>query len=247
MKIVVTKNYDEMSLFSAKQIMEVIKDKPDASLGLATGGTPIGMYQQLIHLHENGLDFSKVKTFNLDEYVGISQQHPESYHKFMYDQLFNHINISPDNVHIPRGDCSDMHEQCELYEKEIQLAGGIDIQVLGIGSNGHIGFNEPGSNPEERTRVVQLAESTIKANARFFGSEELVPRLAISMGIQTILKQCKKIILLASGEEKADAVRAMIEGEVTPELPASFLKLHPDVTIVVDQQAAKKLIVSQAS
>ncbi|WP_160725229.1 glucosamine-6-phosphate deaminase [Bacillus sp. USDA818B3_A] len=248
MKIIVTKDYDELSRISANKFMEAIKRKPDASLGLATGSSPIGLYKELIHLHKkSGLDFSKVKTFNLDEYVGISQDHPESYHRFMFEQLFNHINISPENVHIPRGDQPDIHEQCDLYEKEIQKAGGIDIQVLGIGSNGHIGFNEPGSSPEERTRVVQLADSTIKANARFFGSEELVPRLAISMGIQTILTQSKQIILLASGHEKADAVQAMVEGKITPELPASYLQSHPDVTVIVDQQAAKKLKVTQAS
>jgi glucosamine-6-phosphate deaminase len=242
MEILVVDDYKELSQVSANIIKELITKKHHAVLGLATGSTPIGMYQELIHYHKNeALDFSSVKTFNLDEYVGMSPEHPQSYNKFMYDELFNHINILRSNIHIPCGDVPDLEGECLRYEHKIADAGGIDIQVLGIGSNGHIGFNEPGSNPKDRTRVVRLAKSTIKANARFFGKEELVPRLAISMGIQTILDQSKKIMLLASGEGKSDAVCQMIKGGISDKVPASLLQLHNNVTVIADAQAAKKL------
>ncbi|KIY23802.1 glucosamine-6-phosphate deaminase [Mesobacillus subterraneus] len=242
MEMIVAKNYEELSQISAQMIAEFIQKKQDAVLGLATGSTPVGMYKKLIGYHnKEGLDFSKIITFNLDEYVGISPNHPQSYHKFMKETFFSHINISTSNIHIPRGDQPQIEKQCESYEQAIKDAGGIDIQVLGIGSNGHIGFNEPGSSPEEKTRVVQLTESTIQANARFFGDEALVPRLAISMGIKTILESSKKIILLASGEEKANAVQGMIEGEISTQLPASLLQLHKNVIVIADQPAAKNL------
>lgn len=242
MEIIVVDHYEDLSNVSAQMIVELIQKKHNAVLGLATGSTPVGMYKELARKYkEEGLDFSKVVTFNLDEYVGISSNHPQSYQKFMYNELFNHINISSDNVHIPKGDHHDFVYECKHYEEKICQEGGIDIQVLGIGSNGHIGFNEPGSNPEERTRVVGLTESTIKANARFFGEEELVPRLAVSMGIKTILEFSKRIILLASGEAKADAVAQMVKGEITPQCPASFLQLHKNVTVIADAQAAYKL------
>jgi glucosamine-6-phosphate deaminase len=247
LKIIIANNYEDLSRISAQKIAELIQKKPDAVLGLATGSTPVGMYKELIRHHkEEGLDFSKVKTFNLDEYIGISPEHPNSYHKFMYDQFFNHINISSNNVHIPPGDQPEIEKQCKRYESEIQRAGNIDIQVLGIGANGHIGFNEPGSSMDEKTRVVQLADSTIKANARFFGEEALVPRLAISMGIKTILDSSKEIILLASGTEKAKSVQEMIEGNITTQLPASFLQLHKNVTVIVDTLAAERLKISKA-
>jgi glucosamine-6-phosphate deaminase len=247
MKIIIANDYEDLSRISAQKIADLIKKKQDAVLGLATGSTPVGMYKELIRHHkEKGLDFSQVRTFNLDEYIGISPTHPNSYHKFMFDQFFNHINIHPHNVHIPPGDQPEMEKQCLEYEREIQKAGNIDIQVLGIGANGHIGFNEPGSSPDEKTRVVQLADSTIKANARFFGQEALVPRLAISMGIKTIIDLSKEIILLASGSEKAKAVQEMIEGKITTELPASFLQLHKNVTVIVDVKAAARLKISKA-
>lgn len=242
MEIIVVDHYQELSQVSSQIIKELIQNKPRVVLGLATGSTPAGMYQELIHYHQKeGLDFSNVVTFNLDEYVAISPKHPQSYHKFMYDNLFDHVNIHPKNIHISQGDQADLEDECKIYEQKIRQAGGIDIQVLGIGSNGHIGFNEPGSNPEDRTRVVKLAESTIQSNARFFGSEELVPRLAISMGIKTILEFSKHIILLASGKEKAEAVYRMIQGKITSQLPASLLQSHQNVTVIADNKAAEKI------
>lgn len=169
MRVIVAKDYEKISKLGSQMIVELIQKKNNAVLGLATGSTPIGMYKELIRIaKEDMIDFSKVRTFNLDEYVSVSPTHPQSYNHFMYSEFFNHINISPDNVHIPKGDNPDLEDECRQYEQKIKMAGGIDIQVLGIGSNGHIGFNEPGSNPQDRTRVVKLAESTIQDNKRFF-------------------------------------------------------------------------------
>ncbi|MEC1670988.1 glucosamine-6-phosphate deaminase [Bacillus mojavensis] len=243
MKIIVADHYEDLCKLSAFIIKECVQAKKDAVLGLATGSTPVGLYKQLISDYQAGeIDFTKVITFNLDEYVGLSPSHPQSYNKFMHEHLFEHINVQPDHIHIPQGDNPQLEAECKVYEELIRQAGGIDVQILGIGSNGHIGFNEPGSDFEERTRIVRLSESTIQANARFFGGDPvLVPRLAVSMGIKTIMEFSKHIVLLANGEEKADAIQKMAEGPVTPEIPASILQQHNHVTVIADPKAAQKL------
>ncbi|MEC1635153.1 glucosamine-6-phosphate deaminase [Bacillus mojavensis] len=243
MKIIVADHYEDLCKLSAVIIKECVQAKKDAVLGLATGSTPVGLYKQLISDYQAGvIDFSKVITFNLDEYAGLSPSHPQSYNNFMHEHLFQHINVQPDHIHIPQGDNPQLEAECKVYEELIRQAGGIDVQILGIGSNGHIGFNEPGSDFEERTRIVRLSESTVQANARFFGGDPvLVPRLAISMGIKTIMEFSKHIVLLANGEEKADAIQKMAEGPVTPEVPASILQQHNHVTVIADPKAAQKL------
>ncbi|MGM0714031.1 glucosamine-6-phosphate deaminase [Brevibacillus parabrevis] len=244
MKLVIVKDYQEMSRKAAELLASEVKQHPQTVLGLATGGTPVGMYRELIKLHEDeGIDFSQAQSFNLDEYVGLSSAHPQSYRAYMQENLFRHINLPADKTHVPTGDAADLDKECARYEEAIREAGGIDIQVLGIGNNGHIGFNEPGSSAESTTRVVQLTESTIEANARYFASVEEVPTQAVSMGIKTILG-AKKVVLLASGEAKAQAVRLMVEGEPTADVPASLLQLHPDVTVIVDEAAASQLTVA---
>jgi glucosamine-6-phosphate deaminase len=241
MKLLIAENYEALSKAAARIVAQVVEAKPTAVLGLATGSTPVGMYEELARMHrEAGVDFSRVTTFNLDEYVGLPPHHPQSYRTFMQEHFFRHVNIPLEQTNIPRGDAPDLQAECRRYEEAIAAAGGIDIQVLGIGSNGHIGFNEPGSDAETTTRVVKLAKSTIEANARFFDSIDEVPTKAVSMGIKTILA-AKRIILLASGEAKAEAVRRMLEGEMTHDVPASLLQLHPDVTVIVDKEAAALL------
>ncbi|NNV03029.1 glucosamine-6-phosphate deaminase [Brevibacillus sp. MCWH] len=241
MKLLIAENYESLSKAAAHIVAQVVTAKPTAVLGLATGSTPIGMYRELARLHrEEGVDFSRVTTFNLDEYVGLPPHHPQSYHTFMQEHFFRHVNIPLEQTNIPRGDAPDLQAECRRYEAAIAAAGGIDLQVLGIGGNGHIGFNEPGSDAETTTRIVELAQSTIKANARFFESIDEVPTKAVSMGIKTILA-AKRIMLLASGEAKADAVRRMLEGEKTPDVPASLLQLHSDVTVIADKEAAALL------
>jgi len=241
MKLVIAKDYDGMSKQAARLIADEVTRRPSAVLGLATGGTPVGMYRELIALHQKeGIDFSRAASFNLDEYVGLSGHHPQSYRTYMHENLFAHINLPADKTNIPRGDAADLAGECKRYEQAIAEAGGIDVQVLGIGNNGHIGFNEPGSANDTTTRVVQLTDSTIEANARYFQAIEEVPTQAVSMGIQTILG-AKKIILLASGKAKAEAVQRMLEGESSPDVPASLLQQHPDVTVIVDEAAASLL------
>lgn len=241
MKLLIVEDYELLSKQAARLVADEVKTNPNVVLGLATGGTPIGMYRELIQLHrEEGIDFSRAVSFNLDEYAGLPAAHEQSYHAYMQENLFKHINIPSEHTHVPRGDSEELEAECARYEAAIIEAGGIDIQVLGIGNNGHIGFNEPGSTADTRTRVVQLDESTIQANARYFDSIDDVPTQAVSMGIQTILG-AKRILLLASGEAKAEAVRHMFEEKMTPDVPASLLQLHPDVTIIVDWAAAKRL------
>lgn len=241
MRVIIVKDYDEMSRRAAKIIAEQIRMKPDSVLGFATGSTPLGTYKELIRMHrEEGLDFSRVVTFNLDEYYGLDHNHPQSYHYFMFENLFNHININPSNVHIPDGLAKDVKAFCKKYEEEIRKAGGIGLQLLGIGRDGHIAFNEPGSSLMGRTTLVALAEETIKDNARFFESEAEVPRLAITMGCGTIM-EARKIILLANGEGKAEAIAATVEGPITAQITASILQMHPDVAVIVDEAAASKL------
>lgn len=240
MNIVVVANYDSMSAEVAKLLYAQITRKPTSVLGLATGSTPLGVYKLLVEYHARGTDFSRLTTFNLDEYVGLAPDHPQSYNYYMKENLFSKVNLKPENTHVPNGLAPDLEAECQRYEELIKKAGGIDLQILGIGTNGHIGFNEPGTDFGAITHVVDLDESTIRDNSRFFASIDEVPTRAISMGIKTIM-QAKEIILMASGGSKADAVYAAVHGPVTPDVPASVLQLHPSVTLVVDQAAASKL------
>jgi len=241
MEVLIFETYEDMSKYAARMIAERIKAKPNLVLGLATGSTPVGTYQELIRLHkEEGLDFSQVVTFNLDEYLGLPGDHEQSYRYFMDTNLFNHININKANTHVPDGTAEDPEAFCRQYEEAIKAAGGIDFQVLGIGANGHIAFNEPGSPRDSRTRVVDLDEQTIKDNSRFFASIDEVPRKAISMGMATIL-EAKEIVLLANKANKADAIAKAVEGPVTEQVPASLLQEHPKTTFLVEKEAASKL------
>ncbi len=238
MKVVVVKNYNEISFQAAQLITDQIINKKNSVLGLATGSTPIGMYKELIRRHrEEGLDFSKVVTFNLDEYYGLSPEHPQSYHFFMWNILFKHINLKKENIHLLNGITENIAKECKQYEDLIQKSGGIDLQILGIGDNGHIGFNEPDISLDTRTHLVNLTAKTIRANSRFFNNAQEVPKQAITMGIGTIM-QAKKIILLANGKRKARVVERTINGPITTKVPATVLQLHNDVTIIVDQEAA---------
>ena len=241
MEVILTKTYDDMSKAAAQEIARQIRKKPNSVIGLATGSTPLGTYKELIRLHKDeGLDFSKVITFNLDEYLGLSPTHKESYNFFMWDNLFKHVNINPENVHVPQGLVEDAEEFCHWYEDEIKKAGGIDLQLLGIGSDGHIGFNEPGSSFGSRTRVKTLDEQTIKDNARFFDSIDEVPHFAITMGVGTIL-EARKIVLVASGDNKAPVCAQFIEGPITSQVTASALQLHPQAIVILDEKASVQL------
>ncbi|MCG8498908.1 MAG: glucosamine-6-phosphate deaminase [Firmicutes bacterium] len=242
MKKMICKNYDALSYLAANIIAEQIKNKPDTVLGLATGSTPMGTYKELVRRNKKGaVDFSGVTTFNLDEYYKISGDNPQSYHYFMYRNLFDHININRNNIHIPDGNTASVEQECERYDRLIRDAGGIDLQVLGIGSNGHIGFNEPASELITKTHLTALTENTIQDNARFFNHADEVPVHAITMGLGTILK-AKRIILLISGKNKAEIFKKAFEGKITTNLPASLLQLHPDTTVIVDEEAAFKLV-----
>ncbi len=241
MEVIICPTYEEMSARSAQEVARLLNTKPDAVLGLATGSTPLGLYKELVRLHkEEGLDFSQVTTFNLDEYVGLRDDHPQSYHYFMKENLLKHINVPPQNVHIPSGTTRNHIAFCAWYEDRIKECDGIDLQVLGVGGDGHIAFNEPGSSLGSRTRIKTLAEQTIEDNARFFGEDEEVPIYAITMGVGTIL-EARKLMLLANGENKAEAVANAIEGPVTSMITASALQLHPDSVIYLDEGAAGKL------
>ncbi len=241
MKIIITKNYEELSKVAANEMADVVKSNPSAVLGLATGGSPIGMYKELIRMNEAGeIDFSKVTTVNLDEYVGLSGEHSQSYRYFMNDNLFNHINIDKNNTYVPNGLAEDVEAECKNYDNKIAELGGTDIQLLGIGNNGHIAFNEPDENLVSGTHLTSLTQDTIEANARFFDSIDEVPKTALTMGLGGIMKS-KKIIVIASGESKAEAVKAMVSGKISTNMPASMLQMHRDVTIVIDEAAAKLL------
>ncbi|NOX57209.1 MAG: glucosamine-6-phosphate deaminase [Planctomycetes bacterium] len=241
MEVNICKSYEELSKKAAQLVADVINQKPNAVLGLATGSSPVGLYKELIRMHkEEGLDFSQVVTFNLDEYVGLPADHPQSYHYFMEENLFKDINVPKENIHIPSGTTKNYKAFCEWYEQRIKECGGIDIQILGIGSDGHIAFNEPGSSLSSRTRLKTLARQTIEDNARFFDKVEDVPIYAITMGVGTIL-EARRLVLVANGEKKADAVAKMIEGPVTSMITASALQLHPDAHVFIDEDAASKL------
>ena len=242
MKIYMTEDYQTMSRKAANILSAQIILKPTSVLGLATGSTPVGMYKQLVIWYEKGdLDFSATKTVNLDEYVGLEPTHEQSYHHYMQENLFDHVNGNPANTNIPDGLAADPLAECRWYNEVIHKLGGIDIQVLGMGHNGHIGFNEPGDAFELETHVVDLSQRTIEANARFFDSIDDVPRQAMTMGIKSIM-MAKKILLMVSGEDKADAVNRAFTGPVTPQMPASILQLHPYVTLVGDRAALSKLM-----
>ncbi len=237
MRIIVCENYDEMSQKGAEIIASQMILKPTSILGLATGSTPIGMYQKLVELNRNQvIDFSKTVTFNLDEYYPITPDNDQSYRYFMNQNLFNHINIDPANTHVPSGNAEDPDAECARYEAMIDASAGIDLQVLGIGPNGHIGFNEPDDALITVTHVTGLTDSTIDANARFFNSRDEVPTKALTMGMATIMK-AKTIILLASGKGKAYAVKHLLDDKITPDVPATFLKLHPNVILICDKEA----------
>jgi glucosamine-6-phosphate deaminase len=237
MNIIRAKDYQDMSRKAANIISAQIIMKPDCVLGLATGSTPVGTYRQLIEWYEKGdLDFSRVSTVNLDEYRGLTHIDPQSYYYFMQENLFDHVNIDKTATHVPDGTNPDAADACVKHEQIIKSLGGIDLQLLGLGNNGHIGFNEPGAAFEKETHLVDLAESTIRANARFFTSIDEVPKQAYTMGIRTIM-QAKKILVVVSGESKADIVSRAFFGPVTPEVPASILQMHPDVTVVCDEAA----------
>jgi len=231
----------QMSRVAARLVARVLNAKPDAVLGLATGSTPLGLYKELVRMHrDEGLDFSQVTTFNLDEYVGLTRDHEQSYHYFMHENLFKYINIPKQNIHIPSGTTENYAAFCSWYENRIVECGGVDLQILGIGSDGHIAFNEPSSSLGSRTRIKTLAKQTIDDNARFFDSAEDVPIYAITMGVGTIM-EARKLILMANGSSKAEAVAEAIEGPVTSMITASALQMHPDATCVLDKEAAGSL------
>ena len=241
MKIISTKDYEAMSRHAANIIAAQVILKPDCVLGLATGGTPVGTYKELVAKYEAGeLDFSQVKSVNLDEYVGLDVSSDQSYIYFMKDNLFDHVNIDPVNTNVPRGIVDDAEAECLRYEEVIASYGGIDLQLLGLGPNGHIGFNEPDEHFPVTTHKVTLTDATIQANKRFFEKEEDVPRFAYTMGIGTIMK-ARKILMVVNGEGKADIVKKAFFGPVTPEVPASILQLHPDFTLVADEAALSKI------
>ncbi|WP_010098548.1 glucosamine-6-phosphate deaminase [Ornithinibacillus scapharcae] len=241
MNIIRVKDYDEMSQKACEMIISVVRSTEKPVLGLATGSTPEGLYKCLIEQYQsNKVSFDNVTTFNLDEYVGLEGNDPNSYRYFMDSNFFDHINIQKNNTHVPNGIAKDLEEEVLQYEELIKENGAIDMQVLGIGLNGHIGFNEPGTAFSSRTHVVELDESTRNANARFFSSIDEVPTQAITAGIETIMES-KKIVLLVSGEAKAETVARLLNGEITENFPASILHKHPDVTIIADEAALSQI------
>ena len=237
MRIIAAKDYNDMSRKAANIISAQVILKPDCVLGLATGSSPVGTYKQLIEWYKKGdLDFSQVKTANLDEYRGLPKSNDQSYDYFMKDNFFNHINVNFDNLHIPDGEEPDADKACADYDRIIAELGGVDLQLLGMGHNGHIGFNEPSDEFAKGTNCVDLQESTIEANKRFFASIDDVPRQAYTMGIGTIMS-AKKILVVVSGKDKAAIVKKAFFGPITPRVPASILQLHPDVTVIADADA----------
>jgi glucosamine-6-phosphate deaminase len=241
MEIIIRPSPEECASIGGRIIANLIKEKTNAVLGLATGSTPIPLYSELVRMHEDeGLSFSDVTTFNLDEYIGLSGDHPCSYQFFMNEELFGKIDMRSGSAHIPNGEAEDIESECLQYEEAIRSSGGIDLQVLGIGSDGHIGFNEPGSSLGSRTRIKTLTGETIKDNARFFDDPNQVPRHCITMGVGTIMDSAS-LILFAFGEGKAEVIAKAVEGPLTAMVPASALQLHPKVRVIVDEAAASKL------
>jgi glucosamine-6-phosphate deaminase len=241
MRVIIERDYNGMSRRGAEMVADLVRKKPDCVLGLATGSTPIGLYKELIRMsREEGLDFSRVTSFNLDEYYGLGPEHDQSYRYFMEKNLFEGLKTRPKKTHVPDGLAPDPEAYCEQYERMIRDAGGIDLQVLGIGRDGHIGFNEPSSSLGSRTRLKTLTEETISDNARFFASADDVPKFAITMGVATIF-EARRCVLLASGVNKAKVVREAIEGPITSQVTASALQLHRDTIVVLDEEAATAL------
>ena len=240
MNIIKVKDYETLSQVASQMIIDLIKSKPTATLGLATGGSPVGLYQALIKRYQAGeVSFKDVKTFNLDEYCHLNRNHPESYYSFMHRQLFDHIDILEENTHLPNAQVADLTQACNAYN-QLLAQSTIDLQLLGIGGNGHIGFNEPNTPFDSVTQIIELTEKTRQDNQRFFQSLDEVPRFAITMGIKNIM-DAKSILLIASGKAKAEAIRRLIDGQVHISFPASILNQHPDVTVIVDEEAASLL------
>ncbi|NBI31061.1 glucosamine-6-phosphate deaminase [Chengkuizengella marina] len=242
MEVIKVKNYNEMSKKAAEYIISKVRSSNRIHLGLATGGTPLGLYKYMVlDFHKNKTDYRHVTSFNLDEYVGLSEENPNSYHYYMKENLFSHINILDSNVHLPDGNGVSLQKECVQYDKLIKECGGIDVQVLGIGQNGHIGFNEPGTSFGTKTHVVKLTESTRQANKHFFNHMDEVPTHAITMGIQSIMNS-REILLLASGIEKSAAMHKLLHGDLNEQFPASILQLHPNVTVIADLQSLSSQI-----
>jgi glucosamine-6-phosphate deaminase len=245
MRIIIAENYDELSKIGACEIINLINNKPNCVLGLATGSSPLGVYRELIKLNkEKKVDFSKVTTVNLDEYRGLAGNNPQSYRYFMDNNFFNHINILKENTFIPDGMSDDVDKECRKYDEKIESLGGIDLQVLGIGHNGHIGFNEPSDFLSLGTHLTKLSKDTIDANSRFFSSIEEVPTEAVTMGLGGIMK-ARKILLIAYGEKKADIISKLAEGKISTKIPASILQVHNNVLVIVDKAAGSRLKKSQ--
>jgi glucosamine-6-phosphate deaminase len=241
MEVIIKPSADEVSDLAARMFQRQLRVKPESVLGLATGSTPLGLYAKLVAIHAAGaIDFAGVTTFNLDEYVGLGPEHPQSYARFMRENLFSKVNVAPERIHIPNGLAQDIPGHCACYEAGIAEAGGIDLQLLGLGSDGHIGFNEPSSSLRSRTRLKTLTQRTISDNARFFSSPAEVPRHVITMGVGTIM-EARRCLVLATGERKAAAVASMVEGPITADVPASILQMHPVCTLIVDDAAAAQL------
>ncbi len=241
MKIVKVKNYEEISRKAANLIVAQVNLKPNAVLGLATGGSPVGTYEKLVAAYRQGnVDFSEITTINLDEYRGIAREHKQSYWNFMHEKFFNHVNVRENHIFIPDGENQCSEAVCREYDAVIEKCGGIDMQLLGIGLDGHIGFNEPGNQFEANTHCVDLTESTIEANMRFFNSKDEVPRQAYTMGIRPIM-QAKKVVMLANGKNKAEIIKKAFMGPITPEVPASILQMHTDFTLIADEDALSEI------
>ncbi len=241
MEIIIQPTAESAAVIAARHVARIVREKPDAVLGLATGSTPLPMYRELIRMHrEQGLDFSDITTFNLDEYVGLQPEHPASYHAFMWENFFSHVNVARERIHIPDGMSRHVPAFCRKYEYEIQAVGGIDLQVLGIGSDGHIGFNEPSSSLASRTRIKTLTAETRRDNAHFFAKPEEVPVHVITMGVGTIM-DARQVLLLAFGEKKAKAIAEAVEGPITAMSPASILQMHPIAKCIIDEPAAARL------
>ena len=241
MLVEILDDYKTMSDRAAEVVINQIRRKPDSTIGFATGSTPRGLYDRLINAYETeGLDFSKLTTFNLDEYVGLPPGHDQSYAHYMWTNLFDHVNMNPSQVHIPHGMAGDIPEHCQWYERRISEAGGIDLQILGIGANGHIAFNEPGSSLGSRTRIKTLTSKTVEDNARFFDDSDMVPEYAITMGVGTVM-EANEVLLLANGERKASAIQKTLEGPITAMVPASMMQLHRFAHLILDEDAASKL------
>jgi glucosamine-6-phosphate deaminase len=241
MNIYKMQNEEDFVQTGANLIVSLLQSNPKAVLGLATGSSPVGVYARVVEMYQKGLvSFAKASSYNLDEYVGLPADHPQSYRSFMNEHLFNHVDIDLERTHVPNGNAEDLEAECRAYDKMLEENGPVDLQILGIGSNGHIGFNEPDASLSSGTHVVDLLEETREANARFFPTIDEVPRQAVTMGIASILK-AKQIVLLVRGEEKAEAIKNAIKGPITTQCPASLLQSHPNVVVLLDEGAGKWL------